>query len=212
MDRGACQCVCAGQGRLAVLHGDGLAAQFIFPVRHAGAAQGIGDQDQVISEDTVGQADHGRMDMESVRNQFYRRAAVKGRGDRAGRPVVQPVEGIINVGYMGSAGFKSGHGGIIIGDSMAHRYRTGLRDVPDAVDRAGCFGRHGDQAHHAAAGFIQAVEHGGIRHMDIIRILGPSFFVTDKRTFQMDSDCFCPLVRPLIGTDGFHGFGQLGFL
>ena len=65
------QGVGAGEGGLAALDGDGLAAQLVVAVGHAGAAQGVGDQVQPVAEDPVGGPDDGGVDVEAVADELH---------------------------------------------------------------------------------------------------------------------------------------------
>ena len=116
---GAGQGVGPAQGGLAALHLDGLPAQLILAVGHAGAAQGVADDDQLVSKQLVGGPDDGGMDVQAVTDQLHRGAAVQGRADDPGLPVEEGGHGVEEVGGVAGPRTIGRHGGLIAGSGVA---------------------------------------------------------------------------------------------
>ncbi len=193
------------RGGLAALHLDGLAAQLIVAVRHAAAAQGVADDDQLIPKELLDGPDDGGVDVQAVTDQLHRGAAVQGRADDPGLPVEEGGHGVEEVGGVAGPRTIGRHGGLIAGSGVAEGDGAGLGDLPDKGDGPLLLRRHGDQADHAAAGLIEAVEHGSVRLVQVLRRLGAPLGVAQEGTLQVDAGALGAVRRAAEVPDGVHG-------
>ena len=127
------------------------------------------------------------MDVDAVADELRLDAGgVKGGADDAGGAVVEGRHSVVEVGGMGGARRESGHGGVVVRHGVTHGDRDAhFRGGADELHGAGLLRGNRYQLYTALRGLLEATEHGHIRVVEEVGVLGAFFRRGEEGAFQM---------------------------
>ena len=96
------------------------------------------------------------------------------------------MHGIVQVRHMAGALLKSSDSRVIIGAGMGDGHHRLVMPLLDQLHGALFLRRDGKQLYTIAGRFVQSVEHGDVRFVDIFAVLSPLLRKRYKRAFHVD--------------------------
>lgn len=165
-----------------------LPAQRVLPVRHAAAAQGVGNQADAAGEQLEGHPHGAGVDVVPVTDQLGGDALpLGGRADRTGIPVVNTGHGVIKVRQVGSARVKNGGSLLIGGVGVGHGDGTFFRCAAGEFHRAGQLRGHIRDPQQALCRVVEPGKGVVVRQTEIGGVLGALFPLGEERALHLDA-------------------------
>ena len=169
-----------------VLQRDGLPAELILPVRHAAAAQGVGNQTDPPGKQPESHAHGTGVHMDPVTDQLRGdRLPLRGGADDAGLPVMDRRHGVVKVGQMACPRRIDSRRLLIRRIRMGHGYGTETACLLRKCHGSGQFRRHIHDADQPAAALVELLKSLEIRGPQIGSVLGSFFLLREERSLHM---------------------------
>ena len=177
-----------------------LSAEIVLPIRHAGAAQAVADQkDVLIAHEPEGGAHGGRVNVDAVTDELTGDVAARiapdlihGRTDRARVAMPEIAHGIVQMDQMAGTGLECPPCRVVI----TIRMRQGYRDIiPNRMNVAFKvridLRSQPDDLQQAPGGIQEVLGHLDIAGKNVIGILRSLLAITDERPLHVETDEIC---------------------